>query len=50
MNQIMHTPSTASIEALDIANRIISGTFNFKAIKPGCDTVRISDGRFDIKF
>ena len=38
------------ISRLDIANRIISGTFNFKAIKPGCDTVRISDGRFDIKF
>lgn len=38
------------ISKLDIPNRIISGTFNFKAIKPGCDTVRITDGRFDIKF
>ena len=38
------------ISKLDIPNRIISGTFDFKAIKPGCDTVRITDGRFDFKF
>ena len=38
------------ITRLDITNRIISGTFDFKALKPGCDTVRVTDGRFDIKF
>ena len=35
---------------LDIPNRIISGTFNFKALRPNCDTLRVTDGRFDIKF
>ena len=38
------------ITKLDIPNHIISGTFDIKAIKPGCDTIRITDGRFDIKF
>jgi hypothetical protein len=38
------------ITKLDIPNHIISGTFNckFKAVQ--CDTVFITDGRFDIKF
>ena len=38
------------ITKFDISNRIISGTFAFKAIKSGCDTVRVTNGRFDIKF
>ena len=38
------------ITKLDISNRVISGTFDFKSLKPGCDTVRITNGRFDIKF
>ncbi|MBS1988011.1 hypothetical protein JST56_03385 [Candidatus Dependentiae bacterium] len=37
------------ITNLNVNNRIISGTFNFNAIKLGCDTVYITDGRFDIK-
>ena len=39
-----------TISKLDIPNRIISGTFSFKAVKPNCDTIRITEGRFDIKF
>jgi hypothetical protein len=39
-----------TITRLDIPNRIISGTFSFNAIRPGCDTLRVTDGRFDIKF
>lgn len=38
------------ITKLDIPNRIISGTFDFRAVRPNCDTLRVSDGRFDIKF
>ncbi len=38
------------ITKLDIPNRIVSGTFDFKYKTTNCDTVRITDGRFDIKF
>ena len=38
------------ITKLDIPNRIISGTFDFKFKTLQCDTVFITDGRFDIKF
>jgi len=38
------------ITKLDIPNHIVSGTFDFKAIKPNCDTVFVTDGRFDIRF
>lgn len=38
------------ITKLDIPNQIIAGTFAFKAKRTGCDTVYITDGRFDIKF
>jgi len=38
------------ITKLDISNRIISGTFNCKFKHSQCDTVYITDGRFDIKF
>jgi hypothetical protein len=35
---------------LDVSNKIISGTFEMKLWKNGCDTVNITDGRFDVKF
>jgi hypothetical protein len=38
------------ITRLDIPNRIISGTFDCKFKTLQCDTVFITDGRFDIKF
>jgi hypothetical protein len=38
------------ITKLDIPNRIISGTFDCKYKTLQCDTVFITDGRFDIKF
>jgi hypothetical protein len=38
------------ITKLDIPNHIISGTFNCKFKTLQCDTVFITDGRFDIKF
>lgn len=34
----------------DVANRIVSGTFDFKYKTKLCDTVFVTDGRFDIKF
>ena len=38
------------ITKLDIPNHIISGTFSCKFKTLQCDTVFITDGRFDIKF
>lgn len=38
------------ISRLDLANRVISGTFDCKFKRIDCDTVFITDGRFDIKF
>lgn len=38
------------ISKLDLSNKIISGTFYCKFKAATCDTVFITDGRFDIKF
>ncbi len=37
------------ITKLDLTNGIISGKFEFTLAKPGCDTVRVTEGRFDKK-
>lgn len=39
-----------NITKLDKVKRIVSGTFEFALIKPGCEEVRITQGRFDMKF
>lgn len=38
---------TLTITRLDLQAGIISGTFDFVLAKPGCDTVRVTQGRFD---
>ena len=38
-----------TVTRLDLAQGIISGTFNFRLAKPGCDSVRVTNGRFDKK-
>jgi hypothetical protein len=38
------------ITSINLANRIVSGTFAFKVKNSICDTIFITDGRFDIKF
>jgi len=37
------------ITKLDLTNGIIAGKFEFTLTKPGCDTVRVTEGRFDNK-
>ena len=40
-----------TISKLDKINKIIAGTFNATLYKPGCaDTIRITDGRFDMSY
>jgi len=41
---------TLTITKFDKVNYIISGTFEFTTALNGCDTLRITDGRFDIKY
>jgi hypothetical protein len=38
------------ITRFDLQNQIISGTFEFTVARPGCDTIKVTQGRFDIKF
>lgn len=39
-----------NITKLDRVKRIISGTFEFALTKSGCEAVRITQGRFDMKY
>ncbi len=39
-----------TITKLDKTNRIVSGMFNAILYKPGCDTIKITDGRFDMPY
>ena len=39
-----------TIDKLDRQNRIIAGRFNFTLHQNGCDTVKVTNGRFDMKF
>lgn len=41
--------SFVNITTFNLQTRIIAGTFQFTLAKPGCDTIRITEGRFDIK-
>jgi hypothetical protein len=38
------------ITRFDTQARIVSGTFEGVLYQPGCDTVKLTNGRFDIKF
>ncbi|MBO0356923.1 hypothetical protein J0X19_03110 [Hymenobacter sp. BT186] len=38
---------TLTITRLDLTAGIISGTFDFTLYKPGCNSIRVTDGRFD---
>lgn len=39
-----------NITKLDKQKRIVSGTFEFAQMKQGCEEVRITQGRFDMKY
>ena len=41
---------TLIITKFDKVNYIISGLFEFSTVTTNCDTLRITDGRFDIKY
>jgi len=39
-----------TVTKLDRTNRIIAGTFSATLLKNGCKEIKITDGRFDMKF
>lgn len=39
-----------TITRLDLAEGVISGTFEVEMTKNGCDTIFLKDGRFDLEF
>lgn len=41
---------TLEVPQLDTTNHIIAGTFEFTVWTEECDTIRVTDGRFDIKY
>ena len=41
---------TLSISKFDLSSQIVSGIFEFTLAKPNCDTIKVTDGRFDVKF
>lgn len=46
---ITYMKGALTITKLDLSTGIIAGTFEFTLAKPGCDTVRVTKGRFDKK-
>jgi hypothetical protein len=36
-----------TITKLDLTQNIVAGTFDFELAQPGCDTVKVTNGRFD---
>ena len=44
---LTYRKGTLTITRLDLTQGIVSGTFAFTLYKPGCDSVRVTQGRFD---
>lgn len=45
-----YSKGSVSISKIDRNLRIVSGTFEATLYKVGCDTIRITNGRFDMRF
>lgn len=40
---------SVTISKLDFPNRIVAGTFDFTIVNETCDTIKVTNGRFDIE-
>ena len=47
---VIYRSGHLQITKFDTRSRIVSGTFDFKLLQAGCDTLNITQGRFDAKF
>jgi len=50
VQNVYSTTGKVVLTKIDKVNKIISGTFNCKIPIPNCDTLNITEGRFDIKY
>ena len=46
-NPNAYQSGSLTLTRFDLKAGIISGTFHFKLYQPGCDTLNITQGRFD---
>jgi hypothetical protein len=46
----VYRKGTLTFTRFDETNLIFAGTFEITLAKPGCDTIKIRNGRFDMKF
>ena len=46
---ISYRRGTVTITRLDLRAGVIAGTFDLKFVRAGCDTIRLTQGRFDAK-
>ena len=46
---LTYRTGTLTVTRLDLSAGIIAGTFAFTLYKPGCDTIKVTQGRFDKK-
>lgn len=46
---VTYRRGTLTITRLDLTAGVISGTFDFTLYKPGCDSIKVTKGRFDKK-
>ncbi len=46
---LTYRTGSLTVTRLDMRAGIISGTFEFTLAKPGCDTIKVTQGRFDKK-
>lgn len=46
---IYQVPACCTFGPYD-ATAIVAGTFNFNIAVPGCDTIKVTDGRFDVNY
>ena len=49
-SQDFYRTGMLTISQLDLVKHIISGTFEFTVYQSNCDTLKVSQGRFDMKF
>lgn len=46
---LTYQKGTLTLTRFDLARGIMAGTFTFTLAQPGCDTLKITQGRFDVR-
>jgi len=48
-SSVIYKAGRINVTKLDLQGAILSGTFDFTLAKSNCDTIKVTEGRFDIK-